>query len=375
MKILFTGGGTGGHVFPIIAICREMKKISTKDMEFYYIGPKTKPGQRLLLQEGIKPKFILAGKFRRYLGVKSIIKNFLDIFKTFIGIIQSYHHIFWIAPDVIFSKGGYGSLPPALMGKLFSTPIFLHESDIVPGLANRILNKFSLRIFTSFPDTEYFSPFKTIEVGNPTRKELLEGSLKEAVKIFDLQEGKPIILILGGSQGAQRINDVILTVLPQILKNFELIHQTGPKNYKQVVAEARVMASKELRKYYHPVPFLEEFHLKHAYKCCGLIISRAGGGSIFEITGLGKPSILIPLPESAQNHQVKNAYRLAKDNGTIVIEERNLTPHFLVQKLKNLFEDPKKLDKISQKAREFSKPQAAQQIAQFLFNYLYFDQE
>jgi UDP-N-acetylglucosamine--N-acetylmuramyl-(pentapeptide) pyrophosphoryl-undecaprenol N-acetylglucosamine transferase len=370
MKVLFTGGGTGGHIFPIIAIAREIRRISS-EIEFFYIGPKDEFGETLLSQEEIIVKKIMAGKLRRYLNWESFFENLIDLFfKIPIGILQSFFYVFFLAPDLIFSKGGYGSIPATISGKILRVPIFLHESDAIPGMTNRILGKLALGIFVSFPKTLYFPAEKIMLVGNPIRREVLEDSKEEAKNFFKLSGDKPTILILGGSQGAQRINDKILEILPEILKNFELIHQCGEKNFKEVGAESKVIMGKYSERYYHLFSFLKEDELKKAYAASDLIISRAGSGSIFEIAALGKPSILIPLPESAQQHQLKNAYAFLESGATIVLEEENFTPHFFLEKLKNLFSHPEELEKISRAAKEFSKPKAAQIIATYLIEYL-----
>lgn len=371
MRILFTGGGTGGHLFPIIALTREIRRIYQDKIQFFYLGPRDEFGSILLSQEGIKVKHIFSGKMRRYIDWKAPFQNLIDLlFKIPLGILQAFFYIFFWAPDLIFSKGGYGSLPTVLAGWLLGVPIFLHESDISPGLANRILSKFALEIFVSFPKTEYFKPSKMILVGNPIRREILEGSKTNGQKLFNLSGVKPVILILGGSQGAQRINDKILEILPELLKNFEIIHQTGKKNFKEVKAESKAILPKELLPFYHPFPFLKEEELKQAYVASDLIVSRAGSGSIFEIAALKKPSILIPLPESAQNHQVKNAYAYAQKGAAIVLEEANFTPHFFLKKLKYLFSRPEELEKMQKAAEEFSKPLAAKIIAKYIVNYL-----
>lgn len=378
MKILFTGGGTAGHIFPIIAVVREIREIFLReniqeDFKFYYLGPKDDFAKSLFSQEGIEVKTIRAGKFRRYFGLTSFVQNFVDIFFNIpVSFFQSLFRIFVISPDLIFSKGGYGSFPVVISGWLFLVPVFLHESDVTPGLVNRLMSKFSLEIFVSFPieKTTYFPSQKMISVGNPIRSSLLEGKKEEAEKILKITGEKPIILVTGGSQGSQRINDVLLAILPEILKNFELIHQVGQRNFNQIEVEANLILSLELRTYYHLVSFLNEDELKHAYAAADLVISRAGSGSIFEISTLGKPSILIPLPESAQNHQVKNAYAYAENGASIVIEEANLTPHFFLEKLRYLLSKPPELKMMSDKARSFSKPLAAKIIAEYIFSYL-----
>jgi len=198
----------------------------------------------------------------------------------------------------------------------------------------------------------------------------LSGDAIEAKRFFKITGDKPVILILGGSQGAQRINDKILEILPDLLRNFEVIHQAGLKNFNQVQSEAKVVMAKELEEYYHLFPFLDEEKLKNAYALAEIIVSRAGAGSIFEIAALAKPAILIPLPESAQNHQLKNAYSYAESGTSIVIEEVNFTPHFFLEKLKYLSSQRQKLKEMSEKAKNFSKPKAAEIIAEYILAYL-----
>ncbi|MCK4474017.1 glycosyltransferase, partial [Candidatus Parcubacteria bacterium] len=186
MKILFTGGGTAGHIIPIIAVIRKIRKIYSKeDLEFFYVGPQDEIGSILLSHEGIKIKQVLSGKIRRYVDKKSIFQNLFDVlFKIPFGISQAFFYIFFLSPDLIFSKGGFGSIPTATAGWLLRVPIFLHESDVAPGLSNKLISKFSLKIFTSFPKTEYFPVKKTILTGNPIREEILEGSKAMAEKLF-----------------------------------------------------------------------------------------------------------------------------------------------------------------------------------------------
>ena len=368
MKILFTGGGTGGHILPIIAVARELRKqTDSKNLEFLYMGPKDDFAEILLTQEGIKVYHTLAGKVRRYGGFKTLLPNLFDTFiKTPLGISQALFRLFLLSPDLIFSKGGYGALPVTIAGWILQVPIFLHESDMIPGLSNRIGGAFASQIFVSFPHTSFFSAKKMVQVGNTIRKEILIGSKQEARELLKLQGDKPIILFMGGSQGAQRINDMLLVVLDEMLKDFEIIHQAGDKNFSQASQEAKVVVSKEHSPYYHVVSFFKEPELRHVYAATDFIVSRAGSGSIFEIAALGKPSILIPLPEAAQNHQIQNAYEYANTGAAIVLEESNLTPHFFLEKLKYLLSSPSELTKMSQAALQFAKPEAATTIAQHL---------
>jgi UDP-N-acetylglucosamine--N-acetylmuramyl-(pentapeptide) pyrophosphoryl-undecaprenol N-acetylglucosamine transferase len=378
MKILFTGGGSGGHIFPIIAIIRELKKQNKKTeqekrinpLNLYFVGPKSEIGLQLLKNEGVIVKTIFAGKIRRYITPKSILENIIDIlFKIPISFIQASLYLRKIKPDIVFGKGGYGSFPVIWSAEKLKIPFFLHESDIVPGRVTKIFAKSTIKIFTSFEQTkiENISSSKIFFTGNPIRQTILNGSREKAKKIFELKDKKPIILILGGSQGAERINNIILQMLPQLLENFEIIHQCGKKRLNEILSTARIIIKKEnLIKNYHPINFLNEEELKHAYAMSHLIISRAGSGSIFNIATIGKPSILIPLPEASQNHQAKNAHAFASNGAAMVMESKNPTPRLLYSNIMLIFSEPGKLKKMSNAALAFSKPNAAEIIATYL---------
>ncbi len=382
MKILFTGGGTGGHVFPLVAIAREIRRIYPKkpasqqggDLEFYYLGPKDDFSQILLSQEDFVIKTIISGKIRRYFAWQ----NFVDIlFKIPLGVIQSFFMLLMIKPDLVFSKGGSGSIAVTYSARFLKIPVFLHESDVVPGLSNQTTAKWAKKIFVSFPKTEYFNPEKTILTGNPIRKEILDGDEKMAAEMFNLSLSKPVFLIMGGSQGAEAINDFVLEILNALLKDYEIIHLTGTANLKEESAEAQVVEDEEkdqeLDRYYHPIGFLDEEKMKHAYKAADLIISRSGAGSIFEIAAVGKPSILIPLPSAAGDHQSKNAYVYAQTGAAMVIEQENLTPNFFLENIQLLFLHPEKLEAMKQSALAFAKPLAARALAREILEFLMLD--
>ena len=319
-------------------------------------------------------KTIVSGKIRRYFS----LQNFVDIlFKIPLGIIQSFFLLLAIRPDLVFSKGGSGSIAVTYAARFLGIPVFLHESDVVPGLSNQTTSKWANKIFISFPKTEYFDPEKTTLTGNPIRKEILDGDKEKAAEIFNLTLSKPIFLIIGGSQGAETINDFVLRILNDLLKDYEIIHVTGGQNVKEVTAEAQVVEGPEgypdLDKYYHPVGFLDEEKIKHAYKAADLIISRSGSGSIFEIAAVGKPSILVPLPSAAGDHQSKNAYAYAQTGASIVIEQENLTPNFFMENVQLLFLHPEKLEEMKQAALAFAKPLAARAVAREILEFLMLD--
>jgi len=362
IKIVFCGGGTSGHIMPLVSIARELKKLDTENiLEIHYIGPKDKISFEIFKNENIKTHAIFSGKIRRYFS----LLNIRDVlFNIPVGFLQSLFMLVFIDARLIFSKGGSGSVAVSYAAKILDIPVFLHESDSVPGLSNRKVSKWAKVIFISFPITDFFDPKKSIFVGNPIRKELLNGDKDKAIKLFNLNSNNPVILIIGGSQGAQTINEFILLNLNKILKNYELIHVTGFKNYDRVNIQAKFVADPSLRKYYHLYASLNEYQLKNAYEIASLIVSRAGSGSIFEIAATGKPSILIPLPTAASNHQLKNAYQYAKTQAAVVIEQDDLTENLFIQEIKNLIA---RSQEINQKALTFAKINAAKEIAKVLY--------
>jgi len=371
-KIIFTGGGTGGHVFPLVAIIRELKKILPKELlDIYYIGPKDSLSEKYISKENVDIRYIYTGKMRRYIGGRAMLENFIDIFfRIPVGMIQSFFYLYIFSPDLIFGKGGYGSFPIILIAKIFQVPVILHESDAILGATNQFLQKISTEIFVSFPKTEKVINNKMFVVGNPIREEILKGNKEKAKEIFKLNGDKHVILILGGSQGSERINDLFLSSASLFLENFQVIHQCGTNNYQQISAESKATIKEDLKKNYYLASFLDEEELSHAYALADLVVSRAGSGSIFEIAAVGRGGVLLPLPEAAQQHQVKNAYAYASVGAGIVFEEENMSPHFFLEKIKELFSPIEQIRIMERNAKNFAKPRAAFVIASYLKEYL-----
>jgi len=366
MRILFTGGGTGGHLFPLVAVAKQLKNIYPQNedrLEMFFLGPDDF-SKNILEKEGIMTKTILAGKIRRYFS----IKNIFDLFKMPFGFLQTLWYLYLWMPEVIFSKGGYGSVPVVLVAWFYRIPVLIHESDTIPGLANRLAAKFSKRIAISFPSAgKYFPAQKTALVGNPIRQEIIQActstNLKEKEKaknVFNINSQKPVIFVLGGSQGAQKINELISLTLSSLLEKYEIIHQCGFKNFEQIKKETGQLNG------YHLYPFLDLEQIVAAFTLADLVISRAGASSISEIAVCHRPSILIPLPDAAANHQRENAFDYARAGATIVLEQDNLTSHMLLNEISKVLENPVLIQKISANAKNFSQPEAAQRIAQAL---------
>lgn len=364
MRILLTGGGTGGHFYPVLAVIRALKKIAEEErfveMDVVYMSD-SPFDSRALREEGVKFVSVPAGKMRRYFS----LLNFTDLFKTLLGIIRAVIYVFWQMPDVVFAKGGYSSFPALLSARLFKIPVVIHDSDAAPGKVSVWASKFAKRVGISFGESaKYFPKEKTALVGNPVRARILGGNPEEAKAVFGQAGGMPTILVLGGSQGAVKINDVILDILPEILAEAKIIHQCGQNNLDEVSKRSLVVLEKSgLKDRYKLFAFLDEDSLRSAALVSDLIISRAGAGAIFEIAAWGKPSILIPIYNSPQDHQRANAYSYSRAGGALVIEEPNLTPHVLLTEINKILGDKARMEKMGQAARSFAKPDAARSLA------------
>lgn len=377
LRILFTGGGTGGHIYPILAVAEELKNISNQKgikMKFRYIGA---PGdyRYFLSTNGILVSRIFSAKWRRYFDVR----NFLDIPLFALSIIQAFWKVFWYMPDVLFSKGGPGSFPTVLACWFYRVPIIIHESDSVPGYANKLAFKYASKIGISFESTiEYLKNLKNGEklikktalTGNPIRLSLLDRPLGQgmAKKVFGFNSEKKLILVIGASQGAAKINDFFMEIAPDLIKEYAILHQTGVKNFEETRVSLNAVLknnNQEEKSNYRLVPYFEK-DLGDAYSAADLIISRSGSSSIFEIAAFGKPAILIPLPENiaANDHQRKNAYEYAKTGAAIVIEENNLNKGIFLTQIQKFSDNPNALNSISESAKNFAKINAARIIAE-----------
>ena len=368
MKIAFTGGGTGGHFYPLIAVAEEINEIVQKKNliapEMYYLS-NVPYDERVLYENKLEYKHVTAGKIRKYFS----LKNGFDFFKTLVGLPSAVHLLFKVYPDVVFSKGGYVSVPVVFAARLLRIPVFIHDSDAIPGRANLWAGKFAERIAVSYPEAADYFPDqeKVAYVGNPVRKKMQIPSTTDSHGQFNLLPDIPTILVLGGSQGAEHINNTLHQALGELLNNYQVIHQVGKENFEVF----KRLVDMELHEHphisrYRVFPFLNEVELRNAAGCADLIISRAGSGSIFEMACWGKPAILVPIPESVSRDQRKNAYAYARAGAAEVIEQENFTPHVVVSEVNRLIQDTALQEKMRAGAKEFAKPEAAHVIAQEL---------
>lgn len=368
MKILLTGGGTGGHFYPVIAIAEEINKIAKENRllrpEIFYMS--TEPyNEGLLFQNNIQFEQASAGKVRRKSSPFNVILNFFDLFRTGLGVMKALWRIFVIYPDVVFGKGGYASFPALMAARILRIPVVIHESDSIPGKVNAWAGKFARRIAVSYPEAvEFFDKERTAYTGNPIRKDVEEALSVGAYDFFGFTEVVPTILILGGSQGSKFINETIMDSLPELVEKYQIIHQTG-KNNESIIEETAnvVLLNSEHKERYKSFAYLNVLNLRMAAGIANIIISRAGS-TIFEIALWGKPSIIVPIPEPTSHDQRSNAYAYARSGAAIVIEEKNLTSGVLLSEIERIMTSTFEKEKMSKSASAFARKDSAQLIAQ-----------
>ncbi|MCA9364137.1 UDP-N-acetylglucosamine--N-acetylmuramyl-(pentapeptide) pyrophosphoryl-undecaprenol N-acetylglucosamine transferase [Candidatus Kaiserbacteria bacterium] len=361
-RVVLVGGGSGGHFYPLISIAEVLTRQPAPEAipALYYMGP-TPYDTEALNKLAITYRYCPAGKQRRYRS----FRNTLDLFKVMAGVCVALVQLFRIYPDVVMSKGGYTSVPVVFAAWLLRIPVVLHESDAVPGRANKFCARFATYIGIAYPDiAEFFPEKKTAYVGVPMRTELLDEPTTEGRAELGLHSERSTLLVIGGSQGAERINELILESLDELLPQYNVIHQTGADLFDTAVATAQSLITQtSLLEYYHPVAFMPPQMLNEALHAASVVISRAGSGSIYEIAAHGKPSILIPIPEDVSHDQRTNAYAYARTGAAVVMEERNLQDGLLAAEIGRIMGDQQMYGHMSTAARSFGMRDAAETIA------------
>ena len=368
MKILLTGGGTAGHFYPLIAVAEEINRIAKEERllppELFYMAPSPYDASALF-DNNIVYRYASAGKIRRYFS----LLNFFDFFKTGFGVLKALITVFFIFPDVVFAKGGYASFPTLFAAKILRIPVVIHESDTSPGRVTKWASKFAVKIALSYKEAAtFFDESKVAWTGNPIRKEIRTPVSEGARTFLNLEEGLPIILILGGSQGAQVINDAVLDALPKLVEKYQIVHQTGQKNYTLMADTAKVVLDKNPHLYrYHPFAYLNVVTLRMAAGVASLIITRAGS-TLFEIAIWGVPAIVVPIREDVSHDQIGNAFAYARSGAGIVMEEKNLTPTLLTFEIEKIMNDEKRTESMKAAAKAIAMPDAAEKIARQIVN-------
>ncbi|NOY08940.1 MAG: undecaprenyldiphospho-muramoylpentapeptide beta-N-acetylglucosaminyltransferase [Spirochaetes bacterium] len=351
--IAVSGGGTGGHIIPLLAVIEELNKIW--DGKIIWIGSAS-PMDRLILDfGGIKYYRIPAGKLRRYFS----FKNITDAVKIIMGIIVSFIILLKEKPQLLFSKGGYVSVPPVLAASLLRIPSITHESDIDPGLATRINARFSEKILISTEETaKYFGESlskKLIVTGNPVRSSILHGSRERGKKNLPCSGDRKILFVMGGSQGAHYINTLIESIAEDLSKKYCIIHQTGIKDFRP----GRL-------KNYYTMKYINE-ELPDILAASDLVICRAGANTLWELSACKKASVLIPLPLSgSRGDQIRNAEIFKKAHAAVVLDQDNLTSKKLLEIITNLLDNEDKLIVMRKNAGKLFKEDSARLIAEII---------
>ena len=321
--IVLTGGGTAGHVTPNIALIPRLKELG---YEISYIGSLDGIEKKLIEELNIPYYGIASGKLRRYFD----LKNFSDPFKVLKGYAQSRKLLKKLKPDVIFSKGGFVTVPVVVAAKSCKIPAIIHESDMTPGLANKLAIPSATKVCCNFPETlKHLPEEKAVLTGTPIRQELLSGDKLEALKFCGFTANKPVIMIIGGSLGAAAVNDSMRKILPELLKDFQVVHLCG---------KGKLDESLQNTEGYIQFEYIKK-ELAYLFALADIVVSRAGANAICELLALQKPNLLIPLSAKAsRGDQILNARSFEKQGYSMVLEEEEITNEKLLETIHTLYE-------------------------------------
>lgn len=345
MRVLLAGGGSGGSSAPVLAVAQELRR--RRPCQFLYVGTSSGPERQLVERLGIPFRAVQTGKLRRYWSVH----NLIDLFRLPLGLAESVALAAGFRPHVAFAAGGFAAVPPLLAARLLRVPVVIHQQDVEPGLANRILAPFAAGITVAFPPSrDHFPASRTKVTGNPVRAEILAGRREEGIRRFGLQEDLPMVLVTGGGTGALGINRLIAQAAPQLALSCQILHITG---------RGKETPTPELGPRYRRVEFLVE-GMGDALAAADLVVSRAGLSTLAELAALGKPSILIPMPRS---HQNANAALFSAAKAAEVLQEEGLAAGQLAEAVLALLGDRGRLATMGEQARALMPLQAEVKIA------------
>lgn len=363
MRILISGGGTGGHIYPALAVASELR--DRYDAELLFIGDENGLETRIVPEAGIPFAAISAGKLRRYFSLGA----FTDLARIPVGMRQAYQIVKRFRPDAAFTSGGYVSVPAGMAARLNHAPLVMHQQDVPPNLANRLLTPFATQISISFAASRrYFPAEKTTLAGNPVREEVLNVVWRDPMRArqdFGLASSLPVVLVTGGSQGARRINQVIAAALPRLLRRCQVLHVSGELTYEATRAQAAqaLAATPELRERYALFPYLKT-EMPQALAACDIALCRAGAATLAELAIIGRPSLLVPLPPGfTGSPQAVNAAMFEQAGAAVTIRDRDLTPALALEALWPMLGDANRRIQMSVAARKLGRPTAARDLA------------
>ena len=323
-RIILTGGGTAGHVTPNLAL---VPRLQAAGWEVHYVGTENGIERRLVEQTpGVQYHAVASGKLRRYFD----LKNFTDPFRVIKGAAQAAALVHKLRPDVVFSKGGFVSVPVVYGAHLNRVPVVIHESDMTPGLANRLSTPFAKIVLCAFPETAEHAGRKARYSGLPIRPEIFSGSREEGLRLFGFQPDMPVLMVVGGSSGAVAINKAVREALPRLTESFQVLHVCGAGHLSEPHEGAKNYCQRE---------YLND-ELSHAYQMADVIVSRAGANALCEILALRKPALLIPYPkEASRGDQILNAQSFEQRGLARVLYQEDMTPEVLLRRVVEVYRE------------------------------------
>lgn len=326
-RIILTGGGTAGHVTPNIALVPKLRQLG---YDIQYIGSYDGIEKKLIEELGIPYYGIASGKLRRYFD----LKNFTDPFRVVKGFAQSRKILREVRPDIIFSKGGFVSVPVVQAAKRLHIPVIIHESDMTPGLANKLAIPAATKVCCNFPETiPYLPSGKAVVTGSPIREELRSGNRLAGLKFCDFTAEKPVLMVIGGSLGSVAVNRAVRQILPELLKTFQVVHLCGKGNLEESLTG---------KPGYIQFEYIKE-ELADLFALADVVVSRAGANAICELLELRKPNLLIPLPAgSSRGDQILNAKSFQKQGFSEVLPEEEITPELFLSRILELYQNRQK---------------------------------
>lgn len=379
MRIVLTGGGTGGHITPLEPLVNVLRTVHQEKnkgttlglgeakLKIYFLGVVDAKTRKFYKGLGLKVINIPAAKLRRYPSARTM-GDFL--FRMPLGLVKSLYFMWVIMPDVIISKGGYGSIPVGVAGFIYRIPIVLHESDAVLGLANRLMANWAEVVTVGFAATRHGMKYhkrKTIVTGTPVRPGMAREKKEEAKKLFGFEADEQVLLVTGGSQGAEKMNELVLETLPQLIEKMGIIHLTGRDHLEKIKkASAELIGMDDRSSKYKPYGYLDE-KMGAAIMAADVVLARAGATSLAELAHLRKAAIVVPLPSAAGDHQSANARVFEVAGAVRVISQENLGHNLLLQNINDLMDSEELRETLSTNIARFDHPNAARDIANITY--------
>ena len=373
MRVLVSGGGTGGHIYPALAVATRLR--DEYQAEILFLGSDDGLETEIVPAAGLRLATIKAGKLRRYVSWQTIT----GVMRVPLGMIQAINIVGKFRPAVAFTSGGYVAVPAGLAARFNRVPLLLHQQDVLPNLSNRLVAPLATRISVAFADSlAYFPARKTLQLGNPVRQAVLDVSQvtpQEARRALGFEQSEsvrvsqthlPLLLVTGGSQGARHLNQTVGQALPDLLAHCQVLQISGKELYNETrELSQRVLANTDetLRKRYRLVAYLEE-DMPRALQAADLVLCRSGASTLSELAALGKPSILVPLPPAiGSSPQEANAEVFGRKQAAQVMKDGDLEPQVLVERVKTILASSTLLEAMAKAARSFAKPRATEEIA------------